>query len=596
MSALDRVFRSRRPSQERPLAAIIAALWRNGEQGVWYDPSALATMFQDASGTLPAYMPGGGQVDPPVGLLLDKRRGLARGQERLTNGDFASTAAWVESGVGVALSAAAGELQITSASPLGAYQQPNNFVSGRWYVVTGQIRVGSAASVSIRTVAGGSSLGTMVAESQVVTSSAYVAVSYMFQATGTANAIYLRVGTTNSTAFFKSLSVRELPGNHAYQTTTTSRPTLSARYNALLASEKFDDAYWGFTSNYAVEKTGDVQDPSGGSNAWKITSTTGSAALNKVVGAGFKNPVYTVILRAGSRNPDILVRNATTTTNLVGGSTVSPSTSGTYGKFTNADLGGGWRKLTIEITSGVATSDVLIVYLGSTGSVATGQYFYVYRADFREGNDGVGLPPYQRVVDANTYDTAGFPLYLKPDGVDDTLTIAGSASSFAFLHNGSGSSIHIAFAPSGGAVYHTLISSGNLGAGTTVGFSLSQDDRSDGRILNIVNNGSGVLHVSQAAVTGVSSARRIVSAINALGVHELRQERAVISPSAVEAGTASQAPASYDLTLFRAPQAGLPQAGLPQAGRFYGLVIREGLPRAAQVTSIDKYLRGKARI
>jgi hypothetical protein len=55
----------------------------------------------------------------------------------------------------------------------------------------------------------------------------------------------------------------------------------------------------------------------------------------------------------------------------------------------------------------------------------------VNNADLRVANDGVGLPPYQRVGAGTAgtssasgsadYDTAGFPLYLKFDGTDDGL-------------------------------------------------------------------------------------------------------------------------------------------------------------------------------
>ncbi len=45
----------------------IAELFANGEQGVWYDPSDLSTLFQDAAGTIPVT-----GVEQPVGLMLDK--------------------------------------------------------------------------------------------------------------------------------------------------------------------------------------------------------------------------------------------------------------------------------------------------------------------------------------------------------------------------------------------------------------------------------------------------------------------------------------------------------------------------------------------
>lgn len=43
------------------------ALFAAGEQGVWYDPSDLSTLFQDAAGTIPVTAAG-----QPVGRVLDK--------------------------------------------------------------------------------------------------------------------------------------------------------------------------------------------------------------------------------------------------------------------------------------------------------------------------------------------------------------------------------------------------------------------------------------------------------------------------------------------------------------------------------------------
>lgn len=43
-----------------------AELFANGEQGAWFDPSDLSSMFQDAAGTTPA------AYGQPVGLILDK--------------------------------------------------------------------------------------------------------------------------------------------------------------------------------------------------------------------------------------------------------------------------------------------------------------------------------------------------------------------------------------------------------------------------------------------------------------------------------------------------------------------------------------------
>lgn len=587
MGAIERVFRGRRGGQERPTAAIVAGLWRNGEQGVWYDPSDLSTMFQDVAGGVPVYMPGQGQPDCWVGLQLDKRRGLTRGPEMLSNGDFSGgTAGWGVAGADathvVDFAGGACRYKSDTTSPVLTVSQGSlSIVAGRWYELT--IVVSSWVSGSVKT----DSFNGAAPSGLVLASSA-----------GTFRVIGLATSTTSVFSFLRngantdltidSISIRELPGNHRWQGTATSRPVLSARYNVLSASEKFDDAYWGFTSNYAVEKTGDVQDPSGGSNAWKITSTTGSAALNKAVGAGFKNPVYTVILRAGSRNPDILVRNATTATNLAGGSVSNPSTSGEYGKFTNADLGGGWRKLTIEITSGVATSDVLIIYLGSTGSVAPGQYFYAYRAEFREGNDGIGLPPYQRVVDANTYDTVGFPLYIRPDGVDDWMQTASVDFSGT-------SQISLAFALrklSDGAVGEFMGFS-SAPATSPGGFGVlappSTNPRLEVSVCGSINGYAQLL--STAPDTAVwSAALDLRVNFVADGKVAVRKNGAAVAPVQVGAGNGTGNFGNYPLYGYR--RGG---TSLPFSGRDYGTLIVGRLLTGPETAAVEKLLRQKSR-
>lgn len=532
MGALDRVFRSRRPSQERPLAAIIAGLWRNGEQGLEYDvpgfrdawnsagpnltpavaqvfgeasvvspgvyriyssagafssvsaltmgtavigkkyivsfnidsittlgsgilvesvenptfttvgpKSFLVTavnaslyikrgstcdiqisgltarewlgrdscaLYQDASGTLPAYMPGGGQVDPPVGLLLDKRKGFTKGAE------VWSDASATFSGSSTRVSAGTYRIY-TPDGTLAAVSHP--VAVGKWYAVS--FRVVSAAVPSVGLYVG-------PAASTAIFSAAALAaggtVSGIVFTTGSTLSIARNASTTDIT--IDSVSIREISGNHAYQVSTPSRPTLSARYNGFLASEKFDDPYWTWQASFTSQKTTEITDPSGGFDAWKITSTNANAALSRAGLAGFRNPVFTMVAKAGTWTPSIMIRNATTAVNMVNAPLTSGDFTNSYGKYSARDLGGGWKEMKIEITSGVAVTDVLIAYLGSTGAIPVGQYMYLLRADFRESGDGVGIPAYQRVVDPNTYDTMGFPPYLRFDGVDDWIQTA----------------------------------------------------------------------------------------------------------------------------------------------------------------------------
>ena len=64
------------------------SLFAKGEQGVWYDPSDLSTLFQDVAGTIP--VTGAGQ---PVGLMRDKSgRGNHATQEIATSRPILKTA------------------------------------------------------------------------------------------------------------------------------------------------------------------------------------------------------------------------------------------------------------------------------------------------------------------------------------------------------------------------------------------------------------------------------------------------------------------------------------------------------------------------
>lgn len=101
-----------------------SALFASGEQGVWYDPSDLSTMFQDAAGSTPITA-----VEQPVGRILDKSgRGnhasqytgaakpklSARVNMLLASEDF-SAAAWTKAAITVvANSAAASDGGITA--------------------------------------------------------------------------------------------------------------------------------------------------------------------------------------------------------------------------------------------------------------------------------------------------------------------------------------------------------------------------------------------------------------------------------------------------------------------------------------------------
>lgn len=200
------------------LAAQIAALFAAGEQGVLYDPADFSTMFQDAAGTTPVTT-----VGQPVGLALDKSKGLVLGPELVTNGDFSSGATgWTAGDAATTLSVANGVLRITNGDATGAYATQSTTVPvvGKTYKVTIQV-VTKPASNAARFIFGGYDSGNTL---NVGTTTTHVT------ATTTGGLIISNgnTGVNGEYAEYDNISVRELPGNHGKQATSTARPLRQA--------------------------------------------------------------------------------------------------------------------------------------------------------------------------------------------------------------------------------------------------------------------------------------------------------------------------------------------------------------------------------
>jgi hypothetical protein len=189
-----------------------ARLFSAGERGAWFDPSCMECMYQDSAGTTAA------AINSPVGLLLDKRYGLARGPELVTNGGFDSGANWTLNATAPATSTISGG-KLTLVAPAGeaATAQQNILTIGKSYKVAGTVTVRSG-SVKVQMGSGATTTGTLV-----------FTVSGAFSATLVASGSdgnFFLARNAACDADFDNVSVRELPGNHATQATAASRPTL----------------------------------------------------------------------------------------------------------------------------------------------------------------------------------------------------------------------------------------------------------------------------------------------------------------------------------------------------------------------------------
>jgi len=198
-----------------------ADLFKLGEQGAWYDPSDLTTMFQDRAGTTPVTADG-----QPVGLILDKSKGLVLGPELVTNGDFATDTGWTKS-AGTTISGGKVNLASVAINTIAFEQTGYSLVVGKTYEIKFEISNYSSGSFSIRL--GNNTLNNITG---INANGSYV---YRIVQGNTGTQSFSVFVAVIGTASFDNISVKELPGNHASQATAAARPLYKtsglAKYN-----------------------------------------------------------------------------------------------------------------------------------------------------------------------------------------------------------------------------------------------------------------------------------------------------------------------------------------------------------------------------
>jgi len=404
------------------------SLFENGEQGAWYDPSDFTTLFTDAAGTDPITAIGAGSPKF-VGLMLDKSKGLVLGPELVTNGSGSNTTGW-DVGAGLSsLTSVNGEFVATANGGLSSFfSRLVTLEVGKWYQCSVTVRSPSSNSVTnlgrLR-VEGGITANLAV---QVSQEDANVTLSGYVLATSTSTRIYVSVqtaavwGGSGDVLYASNVSIKSVAGNHA-TSSGTNRPELSARYNLLTYTEQFDNPAWLKFGVTISPNAGTA--PDGTTTADLIyPSSTGSDRAIYRGGFSLISKTHSVAAKAAGKSWFCIYQEDTT-----GGAAWFDLANGTVGTvaagFANATiapLGNGWYRCSVTSTSGFSqytafapvdadNSNTLTVN-GTDGAL-------IWGADLRPASQATGLigPTYQRVADANTYDTAGFLPYLKFDGL-----------------------------------------------------------------------------------------------------------------------------------------------------------------------------------
>jgi hypothetical protein len=368
------------------------------------------SIFQDAAGTTPVWAP-----EQPIGFVVDRRFDYQRGAETIANGNFASgSTGWTPSGgwtiaSGIATCsnvAANSTIAQLSTAAIGVLHEVIFIVTN---YVSGSVRVRFNGNVDSVVASGNGTYRCFVTP------------------TTAGNMTLLAV---NATALSVTLvSAKPLPGNHATQSVTGSRPQMNGRVNFATFSEQFDNAIWvkqgtvaptvnvnAFTAPDGTLTGDEVIQHAGSAGAVSQTLgypiTTGSHASRFWIRAGTDNKCQFSIYRSSGT-----VGHITSATKIISG----PGTivgSGT-GLTQVTGLTAAWTLIEFNTTAAAAGDSLrVIIYPSTSGASIEGASVGLWGFQIEPGTQ---CSRYQRIAAATDYDAVGFLPNFRFDGVDDYL-------------------------------------------------------------------------------------------------------------------------------------------------------------------------------
>jgi hypothetical protein len=185
-------------------------LFSGGQRGVWYDPSDLATMFQESTGTTAVTADG-----QPVGLMYDKSRGeLFSDVELITNGTFDTDSAWGKSN-GATIANGKANI-IGDGSGFTSITQTGVFEGDKQYSINLDVVINSGLGIKVQSAAN-EDIGFVTATGNY---------TFIFNKLGgTDLTIGRRTAGTAFNSTVDNISVKEVLGTTATQPVATKRPT-----------------------------------------------------------------------------------------------------------------------------------------------------------------------------------------------------------------------------------------------------------------------------------------------------------------------------------------------------------------------------------
>ena len=549
-----------------------SGLFTTGVNGAWYDPSDLTTLYQDAAGATPVTA-----VGQPVGLMLDKSKGLVLGPELVTNGNFSNGATgWT---LGSGWTVVSGVAKKSTVGTANAVSQSVGVSANKFYRVLFTVSELTAGSVNVRLG------GTATVNFSATANGTY---SIVIPSAGIDAFVYFYSGSTFDGAI-DNISVRELPGNHAFNPSGNSAnfPVLSARYNLLTKTETLtDSSVWQQLSNATVAANGNyftISDNNTTSASFIRYTTTSPAGTYTLSLICKKQTVFTSCARLAL---DSINGTSITFNPATGAFALSAGATGGV-----VDTNDGNFTITITATLAASPSPVIAPAVStnprptsvSATFSATG-FLDVCYPDLRVANDALNQPTYQRVNTATDYDTVGFKPYLSFNGVNQWLqtnSIDFTYGDNMFVSAGvrklsdSATGILIEFSTAYNNVLGTFAVAAPSGAGSNSYRFIS----------------GGTIAGAGLAGTGVFAAAPITNIVSGIGSISSPSAALRVDGTQVAQSTASQGVGNYgNYQLYLGARAG---TSLFYNGRLYGLVVAGKSASASEIASTEAWLNQK---
>jgi hypothetical protein len=560
-----------------------SALFVTGANGIWYEPSDPTTLFTTSTGTTPCAVPGSGS-QVLVGLMLDKSQGLVLGSELLADSGFNNAASW-QSNAGVTISG--GEAIWNTATNSVYVRQPLITTANTYYEFTVVCSSYTAGTVFVGIGAGGTNLTSFPIN-------AVGTVTFRINVEANSGTVWLLTPTGGAQLSITSFSVRQVSGNHAIAfNDTTARPELSARVNLLTYSEQFDNSYWTKVASTIAANTGIA--PDGTNTADKLIENAATTIhyVSRITADFTAGVTYTLSAYVKAAERQWVVLGFLNESNRSVWFGVANGVVGTMqSNVATASIqavGNGWYRCVMTTTSASAQPYPSIAIASADGtSNYTGDGtsgIFIWGADLRPANIGSAIPSYQRIADQYTYDSNGFPTYLRFDGVDDSMYTPASI-------NFSGTDKMSVFAGvrklsdvSAGCLVE-LSSNYSANDGTFTGFAPGSNfptgyDWPYRGTATVATPG----FAAEAPTTNVISSAYNISAPSAV----IRSNGAQVSSATTGAGTGNFG--NYPLFIGRRNN-----ATFPLNGHLYSLITVGTQLQSGSITATEQYVAGKTGV